>query len=155
MNSLILLEKNSVQNSDLNKKTIKMKHLLSILVLFAWVSCAPIKNLGKEESHSSLNNTHWVLDEGINSQNKITLNIENDNAYGNASCNNYFGAVSFDSSSKSFSIKNVGVTRKDCGKISAENHFLELLDEVNKYKISKENLELYKDNVLLLKFRKK
>ena len=39
--------------------------------------------------------------------------------------------------------------------MNSEQYFLNLLEKVNKYQSTSQNLELYQDNILLLKFRKK
>ena len=49
----------------------------------------------------------------------------------------------------------LGATRMLCDNISVEEDYLNLLEKVNKYVISETSLELYKDNVLLLKFKRK
>ncbi|MPN27835.1 hypothetical protein SDC9_175269 [bioreactor metagenome] len=41
-----------------------------------------------------------------------------------------------------------------CDNMSVETNFFNMLNEVNKYIVSGNTLELYKDNLLLLKFNK-
>lgn len=134
---------------------IKMKKLFftSILALTI-VSCTSrVGNASKVgKSQASVTGTQWVLADDVT--NKPTLQIEQNRISGNAGCNNYFSDVTIDTSAGNFSAKNIGSTRKMCNNMTTENSYLGVLKEVNKYVVTETTLELYKDNLLLLKFNK-
>ncbi len=133
----------------------KMKKLFftSILAL-AIVSCTTrvgnASKLGK--SQAPITGTQWVLADDV--ANKPTLVIEQNRISGNAGCNNYFSDAMIDTAAGNFSAKNVGSTRKMCNNMTTETAFMEVLPQVNKYVVTETTLELYKDNLLLLKFNK-
>lgn len=106
--------------------------------------------LGKNQA--SITGTQWVLADDVT--NKPTLMVEQNRISGNAGCNNYFSDAVIDTSAGNFSAKNVGSTRKMCNNMATENAFLNVLPQVNKYVVTETTLELYKDNLLLLKFNK-
>ena len=125
--------------------SLKMKKLFFSLFLIILSSCStnPSQIISVKNKNTSLTNTHWILEDSSIS----TIS-------GNASCNNYFGTLKTDISGN-FEIENIGATRKNCHKMNSEQYFLNLLEKVNKYQSTSQNLELYQDNILLLKFRKK
>lgn len=135
-----------------------MKKLLFLFATFLLViSCEAVNNikskLGKKQV--SVANTQWLLVNGnVGSSKTPTLILEKDKVSGNAGCNNYFGELSMEPNSGSISIKNLGATRMACDNMLVENNYLSMLEKVNKYIQDGENLELYKDNLLLLKFKK-
>ena len=135
-----------------------MKKLFFSLFLIILSSCStnPSQIISVKNKNTSLTNTHWILEDSSISTipHTITLCIEHDKISGNASCNNYFGTLKTDISGN-FEIENIGATRKNCHKMNSEQYFLNLLEKVNKYQSTSQNLELYQDNILLLKFRKK
>lgn len=132
-----------------------MKYLFLTITLIFLGACSSVSSI-MSDSKVTLEKTEWILeDNNLNPANEITLGIEGGRIFGNASCNNYFGEVVVDINIGYFSVRNLGLTRKACHKMSAEHYFMSVLDKVNKYKINQGNLELYQDNVLLLKFKKK
>ena len=134
---------------------IKMKKLLLTSILsLTIVSCTSrvgnVAKLGKNQA--PVTGTQWVLADDIT--NKPTLLIEQNRISGNAGCNNYFSEATIDTSAGNFSAKNIGSTRKMCNNMITETAYLEVLPKVNKYVVTESTLELYKDNLLLLKFNK-
>lgn len=125
----------------------------SILALTI-VSCTSrvgnASKLGKNQA--PITGTQWVLADDVAT--KPTLVIEQNRISGNAGCNNYFSDVTIDTSAGNFSAKAIGSTRKMCNNMTAETAYLEVLPQVNKYVVTETTLELYKDNLLLLKFNK-
>ena len=107
--------------------------------------------LGK--SQSSLTNTKWTLADYVKGKTP-TLNIENNKITGNAGCNNYFGSLSTDISTGQFITGDLGSTRMRCDNMAVEKSYLDMLEKANKYVVSESTLELYQDNLLLLKFNK-
>lgn len=145
-----------MQNLGLNLNFNQMKYFILALGVLVLGACSSIPSLSKKDTTMTLEDSQWILDDSsLSPNNEITLSIEGSRIFGNASCNNYFGEFTSDNIQHTFAIKGVGVTRKMCHKMSAEKYFLKMLDKVNKYKFNKGNLELYQDNILLLKFKKK
>jgi heat shock protein HslJ len=138
-------------------KKKKMKNLfLSICTAAVLVSCGTMSSpstskVGK--SQPSLANTKWALADNVKGKTP-TLTIEGDKINGNAGCNNYFGTASIDASTGSFSAGQMGSTRMMCDNMAVEKNFMDMMGKANKYVVSGNTLELYKDNLLLLKFNK-
>ena len=129
------------------------KILFAFIAFISLAACSALPKIGGKQA--TLLNTQWVLSENNLDASKIpTLVIEKERVSGNASCNNYFGQYSLDADTGSFSVTNVGVTRMACEKMAAETHYLSMLEKANKYVMKENVLELYKDNLLLLRFRK-
>ncbi|WP_312822216.1 META domain-containing protein [Epilithonimonas sp.] len=130
------------------------KLFLTTIVALTVASCTSrLGNTSKIGKHqASVTGTQWVLADDV--ANKPTLLIEQNKISGNAGCNNYFSEVTIDTSAGNFSTKNIGSTRKMCNNMTAETSYLSVLPEVNKYVVTETTLELYKDNLLLLKFNK-
>lgn len=102
---------------------------------------------------ASVANTGWSLAENVKG-NRPTLNIESGKISGNAGCNRYFGNVNLDTSTGTFTTNNLGSTKMACEDMSTEQAYLNALSEANKYVVSNNVLELYKDKLLLLKFNR-
>ncbi|MDO4763471.1 MAG: META domain-containing protein [Flavobacteriaceae bacterium] len=129
-----------------------MKYLFLIIILLIFGACTSTRSVFSE----NLADTEWVLEDNhLKLMNEITLRIEEGRVSGNASCNNYFGNVIIDTATRHFSVGKLGVTRKACSKMSPESYFLKMLEKTNKYRLNRGVLELYQDQVLLLKFKKK
>ncbi|AZA85254.1 heat-shock protein HslJ [Chryseobacterium lactis] len=134
-----------------------MKNLfLSICAAAVLASCGSMTSpsaskVGKAQP--ALVNTKWTLADNV--KGKIpTLNIEGEKITGNAGCNNYFGTAKIDPSTGDFSAGQMGSTKMMCNNIGVEQNFMDMMGKANKYVISGNTLELYKDNLLLLKFNK-
>lgn len=130
------------------------KFFVTSMIALAIVSCTSrlgnSSKLGKTQA--SITGTQWVLADDL--ANKPTLVIEQNKISGNAGCNNYFSDITIDTSAGNFIAKNIGSTRKLCKNMTSETSYLSVLQEVNKYVVTESTLELYKDNLLLLKFNK-
>ncbi len=130
------------------------KFFVTSIVALTIVSCTSrlgnSSKLGKTQA--SITGTQWVLADDL--ANKPTLVIEQNKISGNAGCNNYFSDITIDTSAGNFIAKNIGSTRKLCKNMTSETSYLSVLKEVNKYVVTESTLELYKDNLLLLKFNK-
>ncbi|MCG2792949.1 MAG: META domain-containing protein [Weeksellaceae bacterium] len=126
----------------------------ALLLTFAMVSCTSrVGNAAKVgKNQAPITGTQWILADDI--PNRPTLIIEQNRISGNAGCNNYFSDAVIDTSAGNFSAKNIGSTRKICDNMTSETSYLSVLQEVNKYVVTESTLELYKDNLLLLKFNK-
>jgi heat shock protein HslJ len=134
-----------------------MKNLfLSICAATVLASCGAMSGgsaskVGKAQP--SLSNTKWALADNV--KGKIpTLNIEGEKITGNGGCNNYFGTAKVDPATGNFSAGQMGSTKMACDNMSVEQNFMDMVGKANKYVVSGNTLELYKDNLLLLKFNK-
>lgn len=134
-----------------------MKNLfLSICTAAVLVSCgamagSSVSKVGKAQP--SLAGTKWALADNV--KGKIpTLNIDGEKINGNAGCNNYFGTAKVDPSNGNFSAGQMGSTRMACENMSVEKNFMDMMGKANKYVLTGNVLELYQDNLLLLKFNK-
>ncbi|MCJ8155073.1 META domain-containing protein [Chryseobacterium sp. SSA4.19] len=134
-----------------------MKNLFfSIGAAAVLVSCGAMagssaSKVGKAQP--SLTGTKWALADNV--KGKIpTLNIEGEKINGNTGCNNYFGTVKVDPSNGNFSAGQMGSTKMACDNMSVERNFMDMMGKANKYVLTGNVLELYQDNLLLLKFNK-
>ena len=131
-----------------------MKNIfLSIFVAATLVACTSMSSSKVGSSQVNISNTKWSLAENVKG-NKPTLVLEAGKLTGNAGCNNYFGELSLDATAGNFKTNNVGSTRKMCENMEVESQFFNMLKEVDKYVVNAGVLELYKGNLLLMKFNK-
>ena len=131
-----------------------MKNIfLSIFVAATLVACTSMSSSKVGSSQVNIANTKWSLAENVKG-NKPTLVLEAGKLTGNAGCNNYFGELSLDATAGNFKTNNVGSTRKMCENMEVESQFFNMLKEVDKYVVNAGVLELYKGNLLLMKFNK-
>ena len=129
-----------------------MKKIISLLVIaLIVISCGAISG-GKKQA--SLVNTKWtLLDKSITT--KIpTLSVEANRITGSGGCNKYFSDLVLNAENGNFVVGNVGSTKMACDDMMTEQNYFNLLQQVNKYQVKEGYLELYKDNLLLLKFKK-
>lgn len=129
-----------------------MKKIISLLVLaFIIISCGAISG-GKKQA--SLVNTKWTLVD-VGAVTKIpTLQVESNRVSGNGGCNQYFSDVILNQENGNFVVGNIGATKMACKDLSGEQSYFNLLQQVNKYQVKDGYLELYKDGLLLLKYKK-
>lgn len=132
-----------------------MKNKITALVAAAVLtSCtAMTSNNTSKSTQLSLLNTQWSLADQVKG-NIPTMQFQQLKIAGNAGCNNYFGEISWNETSGSFSASNIGATEKACMNMDAENNFLRLLPQVTSYRVKGNTLELYKGELLLLKFNR-
>lgn len=131
-----------------------MKNIvLSLFIAATLVSCSTMSKSKVGSSQVNIENTKWTLAENVKG-NKPTLVIESGKLTGNAGCNNYFGELALDATAGNFKSDNVGSTRKMCDNMAVETQFFSVLKEVDKYVVNNGILELYKGNLLLMKFNK-
>ncbi len=123
------------------------------MVSATMVSCGTVTKTVNTSNQPSLENTKWQLADHV--KGKIpTLTVEGGKLNGNAGCNNYFGEINLDANTGSFSAKNIGSTKMICDNMATETNFLGMVPKANKYRVAGSSLELYQDNLLLLKFNK-
>ncbi|MFY1045617.1 META domain-containing protein [Chryseobacterium sp. GP-SGM7] len=136
-----------------------MKNIvLGIFAMALVASCGTMKNTSSSASkvgkaQPSIANTKWTLADNVKGQ-APTLNIEGSKVNGNAGCNRYFGSVVMETASGQFTPSGLGSTKMACNNMSVEKNFLDMMQKANKYVVSGTTLELYQDNLLLLKFNK-
>lgn len=80
----------------------------------------------------------------------IYFDKKNGKISGKAGCNRYFGKVSFDQ--QRIFISGVGSTQMACTDMEIESLYLKHLTAVNRYQLSGNNLQLFRDQELLLQF---
>lgn len=135
-------------------KEKKMKNLfIAAFAAAAMLSCSSLSTSKVGSSQANIANTNWTLADDVSGK-KPTLNIESARITGNSGCNNYFGELTVDPTAGNFSTRNVGATKMACENMSVEQNFFTMLSEATKYVVSGNTLELYKGNLLLLKFVK-
>lgn len=131
-----------------------MKNLVLGIAAMAFVaSCTTTSSTTKTKSQPSIANTKWVLSEQVKGKTP-TLNIEGNRVTGNAGCNNYFGELMLDTTAGNFVANNIGSTKMACENMATESNYLKMLSQANKYVVNGNVLELYRDNLLLVKFTK-
>ncbi|MBQ0152894.1 MAG: META domain-containing protein [Chryseobacterium sp.] len=133
-----------------------MKNIfLGLFAAAVLASCGTMSSTTSKvgKSQPSITNSKWTLADNVKGKTP-TLNIEAGKVTGNAGCNNYFGTLSSETNSGSFAASQMGSTRMACDNMSVEKNFLEMMQKANKYVVSGTTLELYKDDLLLLKFNK-
>ena len=137
------------------QKNIFRNISLAIFTAATIVSCSTMatskSKVGKPQPNIS--NTQWTLADQVKGK-KPTLVIESARITGNGGCNNYFGEVMIDRTVGNFMATNVGATKKMCEHMSEETTYFSMLGAATKYVVNGTTLELYKDNLLLLKFTK-
>ena len=136
-----------------HKKQLKICLFFEVLYLFRSFSLESISKIGSKQE--SVANTKWTLvDNNFSGAKAPTLVIEGKRITGNGGCNNYFSDVVITASTGTFDVGNIGATKMACDNIMTEQSYFTVLEQVNKYVLNEGYLELYKDNLLLLKFKK-
>ncbi|MCX8531275.1 META domain-containing protein [Chryseobacterium luquanense] len=134
-----------------------MKNIvLGIFAMALVASCGTMQTSSSSKvgkAQPSIANTKWTLADNVKGQ-APTLNIEGSKVNGNAGCNRYFGSVVMETASGQFTPSGMGSTKMACDNMSVEKNFLDMMQKANKYVVSGTTLELYQDNLLLLKFNK-
>ena len=116
------------------------KVVCGFLLLFVLVACGVANKIVNPE----VNKTKGSIP---------SLNIKEGRVYGNAGCNNYTADIKIDDTNHKITIGAVASTKMYCKWIKSEVTFLKFLSMANGYKIKENILELYKDNILLMKFK--
>lgn len=128
------------------------KIILTILASVAILACQPM--VGSQQV--SIENTKWVIIGNTHGMENIpTLSINgSEKVSGNAGCNNYFGQITLNKEKGEIKLNNIGVTMKACKNMQGEYSFLELIQKADHYQVKDNVLELYHQNLLLVKFKK-
>ena len=126
---------------------------LAVFAAAAIVSCSTMSTSKVGASQVNIANTKWTLAEQVTGK-TLTLNVESNKITGNGGCNSYFGELSLDPTAGNIVVKNVGATKIVCENMEVEDNYFRMLDEATKYVVNGNTLELYKGNLLLLKFIK-
>lgn len=128
-------------------KKIFLTLFLSQLIL----ACGALNPLDKKQI--SLTNTQWVLQETVQGKTP-TLIIETNRIAGTGGCNNYFSEVVINAQKGSFVVGNIASTKMACNHLQVEQNYFDLLQQTNQYSLKNDVLELYKDHLLLMRFKK-
>lgn len=137
------------------QKNIFRNISLAIFTAATIVSCSTMATSKSKVGTPQPNiaNTQWTLADNVKGK-KPTLMIESARITGNGGCNNYFADLMIDRTVGNFSTKNIGSTKMACDNMSEESNYFSMLGVATKYVVNGTTLELYKDNLLLLKFNK-
>lgn len=136
-----------------------MKNIfLTAFATISLLACTAVSNITNNLSkvgtrQASVANTKWILADQVKGS-QPTLIIENNKVSGNAGCNTFFGNLLFDTTAGNFSARQIATTRMACENMDSEANYIKMLNETDKYVVSDNTLELYKGNLLLLKFNK-
>ena len=132
-----------------------MKNIaIAFVAIFLIFSCTPMQKSGSmQKAQPTLVGTSWKMAEKVSGK-VPTLNFEDGKVNGNAGCNNFFATVENMESAGKVSFSNSGATKMMCADMSTETSFLNMLPKVNRYKIAGNTLELYQNELLLMKFNK-
>ena len=131
-----------------------MKHVfLAIFAAAVMGSCSTMSSSKVGSSQVNIANTKWILAEQVKGKTP-TLNVESNKITGNGGCNSYFGELMLDPTAGNFAVKNVGATKMACQNMEVEDNYFRMLNEATKYVVNANTLELYKGNLLLMKFNK-
>ena len=144
------------------KSNVMKKIFLFIVSGIFLISCNSSKRSAEnviEEKNNALNlNGNWQLQTLFSSDNNWTkqpyLNINlNDKTFsGNSGCNSIRGKFTIADNYIGFD-KNIASTKMAC-QGSYEKTFLDALLKINRYTISKDELELGQGEIVLMKFKK-
>ena len=137
------------------QKNIFRNISLAIFTAATIVSCSTMATSKSKVGTPQPNiaNTQWTLADNVKGKTP-TLNIESARITGNGGCNNYFADIMIDRTVGNFSTKNIGSTKMACDNMSEETNYFSMLGAATKYVVNGTTLELYKENLLLLKFNK-
>lgn len=133
------------------KKYFWTYHLYLMVIVLSCKTVHTKTPVVEEVKIESLQNTRWQLADETGTK-LPTLWIENDKIKGNATCNRYTAELEMNSGGV-FIVKNIATTRIACKK-DTEKHYLGLLKKATRYKATQKTLELYQNELLLLKFNK-
>lgn len=139
-----------------------MRLLVILLILLA--ACRPSHKIGElvgVPKERPLEDTYWVLTEldgkpiaTINEAKKlhVLLNPVTKTASGFAGCNQFTGEYTLEG--KKLSLKNLASTRMFCQEtMTIETRFLQVLQEVDEFKVKEHELFLSKGDLQLAKFQ--
>jgi heat shock protein HslJ len=140
-----------------------MKKLFALLfvssLLFTACKTAPISDFNTVKQLIESNT--WLLQDengtvvSYNNQ-EVSMNFDKTNglqAVGFAGCNRYFATVTLLPESIKFG--QAGSTMMACPEMEGEQAFLDLLSQVNSYEVSNNELKLFQNKILLMRFKKK
>ncbi len=127
------------------------------LISFSCKTASTVTDFSKIKQ--TLETTQWALQDengnvkGLDNQNMV-LSFRNEDgltAHGFAGCNSYQTKVFLTPTNINFS--DIGSTKVYCPQINQENAYFDLLKQTNRYELSGKTLSLFKDNLLLAKFK--
>lgn len=132
----------------------------TLLASFVATSCLTNKNTAtlKAKPEVSISNQEWFLVgdndivKGLYDKN-ISLIIDESasKVSGFSGCNNF--NATFTKTNGALSFGNFSETKMACPNLKAEQDFLSVLKNANRYEIAGKELYLYKGNILLMKFK--
>ncbi len=133
-----------------------------IIIVISLISCHTSKKTSSgtviEKNNESHLNGSWQLQMLFASDNKwastpmININLKDKSFTGNSSCNSISGKFTINENYIAFD-KNIISTKLACAD-NYEKSFLAALLKVNRYNLSKDELELGQGEIILMKFKK-
>ena len=138
------------------------KVFLFIIFCFTFISChtskvSTVKNDIEKNNPKSLNGS-WKLQMLFASDNnwtnapQININLKEKTFSGNSSCNPISGKFTINDNYLAFD-KNIISTKMACSE-NYEKPFLSVLLKINKYTLTKDELELGQGEIVLMKFKR-
>ncbi|SDE37843.1 META domain-containing protein [Riemerella columbipharyngis] len=132
------------------------KVILGIILSLVTIACSSVANLKLGKMQNNIHGITWIMTgETLKNSEIPTIHIDQDKISGTAGCNTYFGYAIVDKNNGTFSVKNIATTRMACKNTQVEQAFLNMLSQADKYVSDGNTLNIYKGNILLMKFTKK
>ena len=145
-----------------NKNILMKKLLLFILSAFILISChTSKKSSGKtviEKNNAESLSGNWQLQMLFASDNKwsnipmIDINVKDKSFNGSSGCNSISGKFTINESYIAFD-KNIISTKMACTN-NYEKSFLAALVKINRYSLTKNELELGQGEIVIMRFKK-
>lgn len=132
----------------------------TLLATFVATSCSTNTNTAKLKAKPevSISNQEWFLVDdnntvkGLYDKNiSIVIDESASKVSGFSGCNNFNATIAKTNGTISFG--NFSETKMACPNLKAEQDFLSVLKNVNRYEIAGKELYLYKGNILLMKLK--
>lgn len=132
----------------------------TLLATFVATSCSTNSNVAKLKAKPevSISNQEWFLVgdndivKGLYDKNiSIVIDESSSKVSGFSGCNTF--NATFTKTNGIISFVNFSETKMACPNLKAEQDFLSVMKNVNRYEISGKELFLYKGNILLMKFK--
>lgn len=131
-----------------------MKKIMTFAIaLFALASCAKVENLALEDYEWKLAEMEGITAEEIGEDEAFVVRFDKAEsmASGQTNCNSFFGEYTLNGENLTFDA--MGVTRKMCPDMNAEDAFLAMLKRVDGFKIEGDKLTLMNKGKAMAAFK--
>lgn len=131
------------------------QYIIGLVAAAAVAACSALPSGGSRvgKSQEFIGSSKWVLADQVKGQTP-TLEIESNKITGTGGCNRYSGEIVLDATAGNFSAKNIASTKMACDNMPVETNFFSMLQEANKYVVNGNTLELYRNQLLLMKLNR-